>query len=640
MKPALFLLLATFAHAGDHAAWTHQQSLPVSRPGLHRVELDPALLDASKAALGDLRLVSPAGEERPYVLLMPQPSQKHSETAANFTQRLEGPVSRFEFQASGTKPLNEVSFRVAGDEFIKAATLEGSPDGMRWQPLAENVLICRQHGFERTTLRFAEAAWRHFRLSLDDQRSKPVVIEGATLNGRKDETPGVAQPVTILGREEKNGSTHLRIGLGAANLPLATLRLRTPEGVFQRQARVGSIAGWFFRLQHEGRSAEDLELKLDSSHSSRELELIIDNGDNPSLKISGVEVTRHVLPLVFQADAAGEWRLLAGNAQASAPSYDLARMAGELRHAPSTLVKAGAVEANPAFRAEAALPVTGDTGEVRLDTRGWKWRRAITPAEKEPRIFRVVLDDHALANASAYARDLRVIAADGVLVRHLMQPGGGKTLVEAEFAAQPDEKRPKTSRWRFTLPVAGLPVRALHLRTSSALFERSLTAFEMETDRRTGQRRQRQLGYVFWKSTPDAARPETRLELAQRPLGDEILVETDNGDNPALQLSAAQWERPVVSLLFEAHGGEKPLHLIYGNPKAVAPQYDIQLVQDRFEKAAHIATRLGDVDVLEAVKPQTESHSGSPWLWAALALVVGGLLWVVARLLPKVESVK
>ena len=164
--------------------------------------------------------------------------------------------------------------------------------------------------------------------------------------------------------------------------------------------------------------------------------------------------------------------------------------------------------------------------------------------------------------------------------------------------------------------------------------------YEMEEDRRTSRMVPRQLGYVFWKSTPDAAQPEIRLELTQRPRGDEILLETDNGDNPALQLSSAQWEKPVVSLLFEANGGARPLHLLYGNAKAVSPQYDIQLVQSRFEKAAHVATQLGDVQVLEAVKPQAESHSGSPWLWTALVLVVGGLLWVVAKLLPKVESAK
>lgn len=638
MKHLLLLLFATTSALADHAAWKHLQKLPVTQPGLQRVELDPALLDASATALGDLRLVNPAGEERPFAILTPQRPQKHSEEAAGFTQQLEGTVSRFEFQAGGAKALNEVSFRVAGYDFIKAATLEGSLDGMNWQPLAENTLICRQHGFEKTTLRFASAAWRHFRLTLDDQRSKPIVIEGATLHGGQDEAPSVVQAVTILGREEQNRSTHLRIGLGAANLPLATLRLKSPEGVFQRQIRIGSSSTWFFRLQHEGRSVEDLEHMLDQSHPSRELDLIIENGDNPPLKIDSIEITRHVLPLVFQADVAGEWKLFAGNPQASAPSYDLAKMSDQLRRALSTLVKANSVEANPAFRAEAALPAMGEASEVRLDTRGWQWRRAITPSEKGPRIFRVVLDDHIQTHASANGSDLRVIAGDGVLVRHLMQDKGQKATARAEFVLYPDEKRPQTSRWRFRLPLAGLPVTALHLETSSTLFERQLRLFEMEEDRRTGRMVERQLGYVFWKSTPDAPVKRMRLEISQRPRGNEIMLETDNGDNPALQLRAAFWEKKAVSLLFEADGGAQPLYLLYGNPNVAAPQYDIQLVRERFEKAAHAGTLLRDVEALTPKKASASTMSGSPWLWAALVLVVGGLLWVVARLLPKVES--
>lgn len=534
--------------------------------------------------------------------------------------------------------LNEVELSVVEADFIKPATLEGSVDGSTWQTLAENALICRRSGFEKVTLRFAEAKWTHFRLALDDGRSRPVVMQGATLRGGRDAAPEVPQTATILNREEQNGATHLRIGLGAANLPLATLRLKSSEGVFQSQIRIGSTSTWFFRLQHEGRSVEDLEHTLDQNHPTRELGLIIENGDNPPLKIDGVEITRHVLPLVFQADVAGEWQLFAGNAQASARSYDLAKMSNQLRSALSTLVKAVPVEPNPAFRAEAALPATGEAGEVRLDTRGWQWRRAITPSEKGPRIFRVVLDDHIQTHASANGSDLRVIAGDGVLVRHLMQDKGQKATARAEFVLYPDEKRPQTSRWRFRLPLAGLPVTALHLETSSTLFERQLRLFEMEEDRRTGRMVERQLGYVFWKSTPDAPVKRMRLEISQRPRGNEIMLETDNGDNPALQLRAAFWEKKAVSLLFEADGGAQPLYLLYGNPNVAAPQYDIQLVRERFEKASHAGTLLRDVEALTLQKAPASTMSGSPWLWAALVLVVGGLLWVVARLLPKVES--
>ena len=635
MKHLLLLLAATSALA-DHAAWTHLQKLPVTQTGLQRVELDPALLDASATALGDLRLVNPAGEERPFAILTPQRPSRHVEQATNFVQRLEGTVSRFAFQSAGREALNEVEFRVVESDFIKSATLEGSVDGTTWQTLAENTLICRRSGFEKVTLRFAEAKWTHFNLTLDDSRSRPVVIESATLRGGRDAATELPQTASILSREEKNGATHLRIGLGAANLSLATLRLKSPEGVFQRQIRIGGTSTWFFRLQHEGRSVEDLEHTLDQSHPSRELDLIIENGDNPPLKIDGVEITRHMLPLVFQADVAGEWQLFAGNPQASAPSYDLAKMSDQLRRATSVPVTASAVAANPTFRAEATLPATGADGEVKLDLSAWAWRRAILPSEKEKRVFRLDLDDHALAHAAPGGGDLRVIAggnaAEGVLIPHLLIEGHESTRVAMEFTPFPDEKRPKTSRWRLTLPMEKLPVKALHLRTSSALFQRTLYVFDQPNGKL------RQIGTAVWKSTPDSPQPELRVEIGGWRPSAELVIETDNGDNPPLQLSGVEVEKPVVSLLFEAHGGARPLHLFYGKPNTYAPDFDIRFVRDRFEKATHVPAKLGDAEVLKPVKATASTSSGGPWLWAALVLVVGGLLWVVARLLPKVES--
>ena len=635
MKHLLLFFAATSALA-DHAAWKHLQKLPVAQTGLHRVELDPALLDASATALGDLRLVNPAGEERPFAILTPQRPIRHVEQAVNVTQRLEGAVSRFEFQSAGRELLNEAEFRVVEADFIKPAMLEGSVDGTTWQTLAENALICRRSGFEKVTLRFAEAKWTHFRLALDDSRSRPVVIEGVTLRGGRDTAPELPLAASILGREEKNGATHLRIGLGAANLPLASLRLNSSEGVFQRQIRIGSTSTWFFRLQHEGRSVEDLEHTLDQSHPTRELGLIIENGDNPPLKIEGIEITRHLLPLVFQADLTGEWRLFAGNPQASAPSYDLAKMSDQLRRASSVLVKAAAVEANPAFRADAALPTPDADGEVKLDLSGWAWRRAILHSEKEKRVFRLDLDDHALAHAAHGGGDLRVIAggnaAEGTLIQHLLLEGRETTRTAMELTSFPDEKRPKTSRWRVTLPMEKLPLKALHLRTSSSLFQRTLHVYEQVDGK------MRFITSMDWKSTPDAPQPEVRMDMNTRLRGKELVLETDNGDNPPLQLTAAEVEKPMVSLLFEAHGGARPLHLFYGKPNAYTPAYDIRFVRDRLEKAAQVPASLGDVEVLHVPKPEPESHSGSPWLWAALVLVVGGLLWVVARLLPKVES--
>ena len=72
----LALCLASVANAADFAAWTHRQTLRLMQPGLTRLELEPALLDASRttggAAYHDLRVISPGGVETPYLMALPR----------------------------------------------------------------------------------------------------------------------------------------------------------------------------------------------------------------------------------------------------------------------------------------------------------------------------------------------------------------------------------------------------------------------------------------------------------------------------------------------------------------------------------------------------------------------------------------
>ena len=95
---------------------------------------------------------------------------------------------------------------------------------------------------------------------------------------------------------------------------------------------------------------------------------------------------------------------------------------------------------------------------------------------------------------------------------------------------------------------------------------------------------------------------------------------------------------PIVRLLFRVPD-TKPLHLCYGNRRAARTHYDLQLVRREFETSTKVTATLGDEEKLPGYKadPLT-SGKGSPWLWAALALVVGALLWIVSKMLPKQQA--
>ena len=94
---------------------------------------------------------------------------------------------------------------------------------------------------------------------------------------------------------------------------------------------------------------------------------------------------------------------------------------------------------------------------------------------------------------------------------------------------------------------------------------------------------------------------------------------------------------PVTRLVFKATTATEPLQLYYGNARANAPRYDLALVAGPLLAAPRSTATLS-----------AERAAKQPWLghearsktqlaifWGALAAVVVGLLFVLARLLPK-----
>ena len=56
--------------------WQHEQRLEVAAPGLVKLSLPTATLDAARPALEDLRLFDDAGQEVPYLVERPKPVSK------------------------------------------------------------------------------------------------------------------------------------------------------------------------------------------------------------------------------------------------------------------------------------------------------------------------------------------------------------------------------------------------------------------------------------------------------------------------------------------------------------------------------------------------------------------------------------
>jgi hypothetical protein len=139
--------------------------------------------------------------------------------------------------------------------------------------------------------------------------------------------------------------------------------------------------------------------------------------------------------------------------------------------------------------------------------------------------------------------------------------------------------------------------------------------------------------------TPNRPGKEFVLTFDSRPQSDTLILETRNGDNPAVELEKFQVFYAVTRVLFKAEPGNE-LFLYYGNPQASPPRYDLSLVAGQLLAADKSSAALADGEQLKKsswAEGRTPGKGGVLF-WGILALVVVALLVIISRLLPKAAS--
>jgi hypothetical protein len=335
---------------------------------------------------------------------------------------------------------------------------------------------------------------------------------------------------------------------------------------------------------------------------------------------------------VFLAPQGGAYRVLTGNPRCGAPRYDVASLGGRLKDAAVSPIRLTALANNPAYAPAEPLPEIQNLGAA-LDVAGWSLRKRVDIARAG--VQQVELDLDVLARADPSFRDVRLMR-DGKQRPYILERTSIQRKLTPDISPANDPKRPTVSRWQIKLSKARLPVTRLTCTTPTALFRRQIRLYERPTDER-GERYDRHLGQANWVRTPPAVSGTLSLTFDTSPLTDTLMLETDNGDNPAVELQNFAVFYPVTRVLFKAPA-EPATFLYYGNSSVGSPQYDLDLIAPQLLAEEKTIGTLGAEEQLKK-SPVGEllqlSNTRSVVFWVALALVVVVLLVVIARLLPK-----
>jgi len=647
----VYFLTALAAFGELPADWKNAQQFDVARTGLIRLNLPAETLNAARSGLEDLRIFDTAGREVPYLIERPARGTAAILSPKKFTVDLSGQATVITLETGSSQILNSLTLETPASGFIKAVTVEGSTDQHTWRPLASGQPIFRQsNGANQLWVEFPESSWSFLRVTVDDRRAEAIPFTGAKLHAVTEmAAPSESLPVAITDRIESEGQTRLTLDLGAAHLTLASLRFETADPLFTRNVTVSArqvaenaitervlARDAIYRVDIEGfKRAERLDVPLDLAVEGRELLVLIDNADSQPLQISGVRATRRPVFAVFLAQQAGSYQVMTGNPRCAAPRYDLTGLRGTLASAPSVPIAAlslSTLVANPAYHPTESLPEIQDLGTA-LDTAGWGYRKPVKLTRTG--VQQLDLDLDVLARADATFQDLRLLR-DGKQRPYILERTSISRKLVPEISSANDPKRPTISRWKIKLPHANLPIARLTSVSTSALFRRQVTLYEQPADER-GEKYDRQLGQATWVRTPPATKAPLELMVNTRPLTDTLILETDNGDNPPIDLANFQFFYPVTRVLFKAPV-EPSTYLYYGNNDVAYPQYDLDLIAPRLlAEEKSVASLSAEEPLKKSGASELFQISGTKNIifWVALSVVVLVLLAVIAKLLPK-----
>ncbi len=342
--------------------------LGVDAPGDFRLELDPPMYGASatRPRFQDLRVLGPQGQEVPYVLrAVPPPAP---EAPAPALARVLDPVllpggatrAVLDLQAH-PGPHGALELTLSGQDYLRAVRVESSLDGREFGLLAEGAYVfdvaTGGPRARRTRVSFPETHARYLRVTLlpgQDRVALRVeaarVERGAPSLGpprRSLELP--ARPAQLADPPGAPRRSAWELGERPVGLPLDALALDVQDEEFVRRVRVEATTrgeAWFavgggviYRVRRAagGHTDEALEVGLDAGERPR-LRLVVEDGDDPPLKLRGARGLWSPEELVLRAREAGAHELRLGDPRAQAPRYDLAELlargsGGELRQA-------------------------------------------------------------------------------------------------------------------------------------------------------------------------------------------------------------------------------------------------------------------------------------------------------------------
>ena len=372
-KIAAALLAAMFLAGPSISYFKYQRPVQAQPGGQRYVAVDEQTWKNARRDLGDLRLYN-GQQEVPYALMVERGSRENDNKDVSVLQQsVMGGKTQFLIDMTGVAEYDHIDVKLLTKNFVAHARVEGQDDlhGKNWALLGESILydLSKENLGANSVLRLPLSTYKYLRVTIDGP-VKPADILGASSEFRQEQKAvwrdvGGAPTVAELPASAARGDSS-RVGRKGTQLTFTV-----PENVpvnrvifdidaaqpnFRRSVQVegdkdayvgsGEIDRVHMVRQGQKIDTDDYDVSF-SAVGHKEIKVIIDNGDDPPLKIKSARLQQLEHRLYFDAPASGPLTLYYGDEKLDPPIYDYAKLFLLAKDAaPAQL---GAEQANAAF---------------------------------------------------------------------------------------------------------------------------------------------------------------------------------------------------------------------------------------------------------------------------------------------------
>jgi hypothetical protein len=346
---ALAAVLAAPA-AVDESDFRWERTVQATGGGFATFVADGPLFAHAKPELADLRVVDSAGRQVPWRGL-PDPAPRASKDVELLNAGVQGGAFVGLLDLGFTRAVrNRAELVIANErDFVGRVTVFGSDDRRTFTRLSKTKVFDLRGATAATSTTLVFPPTDHRFLQLRGA-GVPLPVAARVYNAPR--RPPLALVESDVSVEQRERATHVRLDVGYARRPVDLVRISTATPRFDRRVVIsGSNGERVFRVLQRGRILRRegvVQLDVPVSAANRILSVVIQNGDDASLRALRVEARARPRPVVLAEGFAPPFRLLYGNRSARPPAYDFVSLpASEL--APLAAGQLGPERENPAW---------------------------------------------------------------------------------------------------------------------------------------------------------------------------------------------------------------------------------------------------------------------------------------------------